>query len=516
MTDPHLPAQSFEEAIPYLRAPYMASQVQAKILTTPDNPDWPCTIALYAIGETQMDRFTLTCGGQWGHEFTKLVEQKAGAGWYCMVAASFTVFGVTHTDIGEGWAPTRAGAEMNARAQASKRAGRKFGPGQCLYACDPIVMFRGGEPHELRLPKGDDPKRHLKPYFDKEGKGQEYCRNQYDRWVTNTGENIYGPPLDHLKIAEAIRSRGARLVRARTNDPHGNPEAPTSGEPEDMTGQSNASEPHAAASLPAQQHRAMPDGPASASAIHAAESSGYGEAVAKALCNLAANQEQSGPLTESQERVVRNWLTALAHFKVPEAKILDVVALAAKECDDQEARQARLARWLAAKAEQNHRSTPEAGSAAADAPSSEQAPGTTDNTPTQGTESASSQNTGQDANAGSEHEKEDLATARAYVRIHRAMAAHSYDDRAVTLLAALAVGAGPRGHVDWAQVSSDVLEIISEVLEAAASLEWSTETLNKEALKAHERTQQATPAGRFAAFANHLMNAAETRTPQAA
>jgi len=82
--------------------------------------------------------------------------------------------------------------------------------------------------------------------------------------------------------------------------------------------------------------------------------------------------------------------------------------------------------------------------------------------------------------------------------------------------AALAVGAGPRGHVDWAKVPADVLEIISELLEAAASLGWSTDTLTKEVLKAHERTQQGTPAGRFAAFANHLMNAAETRTAQAA
>jgi hypothetical protein len=65
-------------------------------------------------------------------------------------------------------------------------------------------------------------------------------------------------------------------------------------------------------------------------------------------------------------------------------------------------------------------------------------------------------------------------------------------------------------------VPADVLEIISELLEAAASLGWSTDTLTKEVFKAHERTQQGTPAGRFAAFANHLMNAAETRTAQAA
>ena len=96
------------------------------------------------------------------------------------------------------------------------------------------------------------------------------------------------------------------------------------------------------------------------------------------------------------------------------------------------------------------------------------------------------------------------------------MDAHGYDDQAATRLAALAVGAGPRGHVDWALVPADVLEMIAELLQAAGSLGWSTEALNKEVLRAHESTQQGTPAGRFAAFANHLMNAAETRAAQAA
>jgi hypothetical protein len=507
----------------------MPSQVQAKILTAPENPDWPCTIALYAIGETQMDRFTLTCGSEWGHEFTKLAEEKIGTTWYCMVAATFTAFGVTHTDIGEGWAPTRAGAEMNARAQAGKRAGRKFGPGQCLYACDPIVMFRGGEPHELRLPKGDDPKRHLKPYFDREGKGQAYCRAQYDRWLTDTGTAIYGPPLDHLAIAEEIRSRRPTLVLASTNDTNGSPAAtrratqdgngtaPTSNETEDMGAQSNAAQPRATASLAAKPHRAMPDGTASAAAIQAAQDSGYSERVAKALSNLAATQDQSGPLSDPQERVVRNWLVALARFEVPEATVLDAVAFVASACDSQEARQAKLAKWLSAKAQENPASTHDAGSVAADAPASENAQrASAEAPPADAPESAAMQSSQQDGTGQADTDAQDLATARAYVRIHRAMDAHAYDDRAVTQLAALAVGAGPRGHVEWAKVPADVLEIISELLEAAASLGWSTETLNREVLRAHERTQQGTPAGRFAAFANHLMNAAETRTAQAA
>jgi hypothetical protein len=60
-----------------------------------------------------------------------------------------------------------------------------------------------------------------------------------------------------------------------------------------------------------------------------------------------------------------------------------------------------------------------------------------------------------------------------------------------------------------------VLVTIAELLEAAAKLAWSNDTLTKEVIKAHNKTQQGTSTGRFAAFANHLMNAAETASEAA-
>jgi hypothetical protein len=160
---------------------------------------------------------------------------------------------------------------------------------------------------------------------------------------------------------------------------------------------------------------------------------------------------------------------------------------------------------------------PETEFAAPETPVTEGArPASSDASRPQEPESAAAGSTQQDGSAQSDTDAQDLATARAYVQIHRSMNAHAYDDRAVTRLAALAVGAGPRGRVDWAKVPAEVLEVIRELLEAAASLGWSTDTLDKEVIKAHERTQQGTSAGRFAAFANHLMNAAETHAAEAA
>jgi hypothetical protein len=511
-----LPAQSFEEALPFLRRPYTQSQVQAKIVNAPEIKEAPCTIGLYAIGETPMDRFNLVCAREWTHSFETLAEEKTvkdgKTSWYCMVCATITVFGVSKPDIGESTAPTRAAAEMNARAQAYKRAGRWFGPGQCLYAAYEIIMFRGNKHDELRFPAGE--KGYLRPYFDRQGQGQKYVRGRYQHWLSDTGEEVYGAPLNHLKIAEAIQARMS--PRAAVLTP---PLAPTlavveRGAPDrlavhelgaDLTGPDRA---------PARASERvigpMPEIAASPAAIAVAQSHKYTELAANALTNLAASQGQTEALSDAQERVVANWLAALARFKVPEAMALEAVAFVAGECDCQETRQAKLAKWLSAKAQADPSTTPDTA-----APGTEQAQTTPVPSQASPQHAAADAGTTQGDGESTEAEAQELATAQAYVRIHRAMKDHGYDDQVVTRLAALALGAGPRGRVAWDAVPADVLVIIAELLESAAKLRWSNDTLTKEVIKAHNKTQQGTSTGRFAAFANHLMNAAETASEAA-
>ncbi len=495
MTDLYLPAQSFEEAIPYLRAPYMPSQIRAKILTTPDPPA-PCTIALFAIGETQMDRFTLVCGSEWDHEFTKLAEEQTGTGketrWYCMVAATFEAFGTPHTDIGEGTAPTRAGAEMNARAQASKRAGRKFGPGQCLYACDTIRMYRGDKPDELRLPQGNDPKRHLRPFFDKDGQGQAYCRDRYARWLKETGEGEYGAPLDHLAIAEAIRSRANR---ASTNRPQ--PRRTTSARETPSRNGSVASTHHASpesngAQAPAdpqpaaKQYTPMPDHPAPDAALKAAQAAGFGEPAARLLSNLAREDGQDSKFTAAQLQAVANWIAVLGELDVTEDVIVKAITVNAQKNTSQERRQARFAKWLSEKAAGEAPPTADE-STAADAPGGPP-----------------------DAELAADADGQ-LDPARALAALHEAKKDHEYSNRTVTRMAALATGVGPKARVDWPKVTPATLFILAELLQSAGSLGWRNDLLDKEILKYHNSKVQTSSAGRFVAFANYLTDLAETR-----
>lgn len=512
-----LPARSYEEAYPWLRRPYMPTQVWAKVQTTPKTPNSPCTIALFSIGETLMDRLNLLCGREWDHHFEKTGEAKSGSGrelrWYCEVSATITVFGKTESDIGQGIAPTRVGAEMNARAQAYKRTGRKFGPGQCLYACDEILMFRGDGENQLRLPKGEDA--HLHPYFDEQGHGRRYVRGRYEEWLRETGEAIYGEPLNHLELAVLLQAQAASLAvaipaaipAAGSNGGAGSIEpaaqqrlvTASNGTPATPTNGSTVNG-HDGAPAPAQQtneagspaaYEPMPDYPAPPAAIEAASNAGYSEQVARALCNLARTEGQGDRFLRSQLNVVENWLTALHGLDVPEDVLIGAAAFNAKRRTSQERRQALFSQWLARRA---------AGATPAETGEGEQ-PDTAQQPP-------QPQAPGEQPQSASQPQ---LDRASAIAELQGRMAEHEYGDRPVTRLAALAVGAGPQAQITWGKMKPETLLVLSDLLDCAAALGWDAERLDREVLDAHASSRQQSAAGRFSAFANTLKDMAETR-----
>ena len=57
-------------------------------------------------------------------------------------------------------------------------------------------------------------------------------------------------------------------------------------------------------------------------------------------------------------------------------------------------------------------------------------------------------------------DESELDDQRALMRINRAMARHSYSDRSVTQLAALAVGCGPKGKVDWEKIPPHTMQVL--------------------------------------------------------
>ena len=503
-----LPAQSYEDAIPFLRRPYTPNLVRGLVINAPDIPTAPCKIGLYAIGESLMDRLNLVCGRDWDHDFEIVSErtlQVDGKTFhYCEAQAILEVFGVVRKDIGASTAETPGQAKMNARAQAWKRTGRWHGPGQCLYGSEDFLVFRGEEPGKLHVPKSGT-KPHKRPYIDK-ACGQ-IIRKQYEDWLSQEGNESYGPPLDHMALAKAIvtRMRGNGSVR---------PAAPrrthtTSTTNGSANGQSDERQAPAAATTPppvtdrAAQQVAhgepsagpMPEHPAPPAAINAAKEKGYGEPVARLLSNLARADGQDVKATDAQLQAVTGWLEVLGALHTPEDVVLGAASNNSGKPMSQERRQARFLRWLARRAAGEQDGPREEGATAPDSAD------------VAGTESA---------NPSGTHDNTQSDLKDAVVELRRKMAEHDYDDRAVTRLAALATGGGPRAEVKWAEVKPDTLLILADLLDSAAAIGWSNEHLDQAVLEAHKSSRQSSPAGRFSALANHIKDLAETRAMEEA
>jgi hypothetical protein len=520
-----LPLESFEEAYPLLRRPYFSAQVYGKLQTTPRNPAEPCAISLYTIGETLFDRFNLFCGSAWDHDFQIKRESKGTASngrstrFYCEIEATIILWGDARTDIGEGVALTRAGAEMNARAQAYKRAGRKFGPGQCLYSCDEILMLRGGDgENRLCVPdQGDD--RWLHPFFDLDGTGRRYVRSRYQAWLNEYGKEIYGEPLDHLALASILESSPhARTVVVPITIPREtSPLQPSAeharslvaaaapirasgsqqnGHTAPAQGNGRASEPASGSPQgrpPAKAHDFLPmaDHPAPIAAIRAAGARGYGQDAARALCNLVRGEEQDEHVSRQQLGTVENWLTMLHNLGIPEEALLSAAGHNANRRTTQERRQALFSRWLARKA-------------AGEQPKAAQGDGVPAESPPEQPEPH--------AGAAGQPGKEDPAElAQVMTELQNRMGEHDFGERPVARLAALALGRGPNSRVKMADLGTAMVRALTDLLDCAAAIGWNSDRLDHELLEAHGADQHSTASGRFSAFANTLKDLAESR-----
>jgi hypothetical protein len=381
-------------------------------------------------------------------------------------------------------------------------------------------MWRGSEPGKLHIPRsGKEP--HRKPFFD--NAGRQAVRDEYAKWLRTDGEGQFGVPLDHLKVAEAIRERAlhrplmavpdlpaAPVVsapnaeRPQREDRRQRVEANATRTAQFPSGDQQQIEAHpgerveqepavSEASQPApQKGLPMPDAPAAQEVVEIAESAGFDATVAHALSNLARADGQEEKLSERQHKGVVNWLVILSELHLTSDEIVRAVQHVADKGSGQEQRQATFSRWLAKKA------TGQNGSSSTEPAATQEAPAPTD------------ENDAAAADAPFTEDTEALDTARALNRIHKMMDEHSYTDRSVALLAKLAIGQPPKRTLVWRQVPAGTMTVLAELLESAASIGWSAERLGNEVLAAHSRKGQVTPAGRFSAFAGHLTELAET------
>jgi len=502
-----LPTQSYIDAIPFLRMPYSPSLVRGLIVNVPTSPRSPCTVGLYSIGETLMDRLNLTCGHEWAQDCEFVNERTFQAHgktfYYCEAKAILEVFGVVRKDIGASTAETSGQAKMNAQAQAWKRAGRLHGPGQCLYSVEDFLLERGEEPGKLRVPKSGENSK-ARPYIDRDC--ELVIREQYKRWLTDEGKQNYGAPLNHQEVADAIMARmrgnGATggVATARRANARARSAATANGKPAgEHQAPGSPSQPapgHEAEQQagPAEDFGPMPEHPAAPAVIDAAKSRGFAEPVARLLSNLVRADGQDTNLTDAQLQALTGWLEVLSALQTPEEMVLRAAGHNSDKPIGQERRQAMFARWLARK------------TAGTETTETEEQP-KAQPTPQDSTGAQDPQDAARDR-------QDELQ--RALGELRRRMTEHDYDDRAVTRFAALATGGGPSTQVNWAQIDPDTLLILADLLESAAAIGWSNEQLDQAILAAHKSSKQKSTAGRFSALANHIKDLAETRVMETA
>jgi hypothetical protein len=494
-----LPATTYPDALPYLRAPYTPSVIRFRIQSVPDSVRAPCVVVLFVNSETVMDRFNIVCGAQWTRpEFTVLTHRVEGAGdkarHYVKARATFTVFGEVFTDTAEASGQSEVQAEFNANARAFKRAARWPGPGQSLYQPSAIKMFRGEGENQLRVWSNDA----SKPHIDE--RSEKFLLAHYEKVLAEKIIPVYGRPFDHLDALGGGASASATVEGAVPAAPQvaSAPPAVTPPASVQQLGASTSSEEPTApppAPLPAPARQRAASSSETTALREKASKAGYSDALSEGLMRLARENDES-PLTTPFAECVVAWITVLGRGRVEEAKILEAVTFALKNCATRHGAQVKFSQWVAAKAT---------------APAKEEQPAPAPAAGHTGGESPPQQTTG---SAASDVADPQVELAAAMRELKDAIDRHDYTERAAARIAALAIGADPDRKIDLAKILPGTLRCVGELLDAAATLEWSTGKLDEEISRAHNSTQQRTSASRFGAFAIHLINSAEARVEE--
>ncbi len=499
-----LPARTYADALPYLRAPYTASVIRFRIQSVPDKPNAPYVIVLFVNSETVMDRFNIVCGSQWTRpEFTVLKHREEKSSnrttHHVKVRATFTVFGEVFTDTAEASGQSEVQAEFNANARAFKRAARWPGPGQSLYQPSAIKMFRGDGADRLRVWNNDA----SKPHIDE--RAEKFLLDHYKKVLAEKIIPIYGQPFDHLQALGGGASTSATVESTADVAPPAAislaPATPASSvvaspaPVQQLAAAANSEAPPLAATPAAQLTRQRAASSSETTAIlEQARKDGYSDTLSEALMRLARENDET-PLTTPFAECVKAWISVLGKGKVEEAKILEAVTFALDNCASRQGAQVRFGQWVAAKAK-----TP-APKQAAPVPATV-AEGEPSPQPTA--------ETGEPQDGGDPQ----VELAAAMRELKEAIDRHDYTERAAARIAALAIGSDPDRKIDLAKIQPGTLRCVGELLDAAATLEWSTGKLDEEISRAHNSTQQGTSASRFGAFAIHLINSAEARAEE--
>lgn len=184
------PCASLAEALPYLRRPPSPAAVQFKIQNAVEDA---AQVAAYIDARLVFDRLDHVCGERWSATFEALPqalipppvdrngELREPRPLY--VRCRLTLYGVAREDVGEGQDPKAAFSD------AVKRAAVHFGVGRVLYAMRLPWLLEGEADSELR--------RNRKGKLVLDRRTETWCREMYERWLSQRGVGQFGEPLDH-------------------------------------------------------------------------------------------------------------------------------------------------------------------------------------------------------------------------------------------------------------------------------------------------------------------------------
>lgn len=179
---PQFPVNSFRDAAIYLRRPFTTQAIKFKVQATwpKDNPTGGLLVT-YIDARLVVERLNLVVPHLWHDAY----EPAAGDLMWCHL----TIDGVTRSDVGQGAGKAQV-------SDALKRAAVRFGVGVSLYAVPKMILNVSDE--------------HLKPRRTSRGptleltpNGQARVREIYAAWLSATGEQSFGRPLDHGDVEDS-------------------------------------------------------------------------------------------------------------------------------------------------------------------------------------------------------------------------------------------------------------------------------------------------------------------------
>src|SRR4051812_25174897 len=190
--DVKFPVDSYRDAAPQLRRPFMPEAVKFKVQTvlkSQDGKPYKALVVTYIDARLVVERLNYVCPHLWSEHEPKPLQGGKG------LLYTLEIDGRIRYDVGE---PGDTDASRSPKALVSdafKRAAVKFGVGVSLYATPQIWINAGPWTRERRTKSG------LTLELTDEGVGE--CRRRYQVWLDTVGREAFGGPLNHGDVADA-------------------------------------------------------------------------------------------------------------------------------------------------------------------------------------------------------------------------------------------------------------------------------------------------------------------------